>query len=77
MNSTSDLVMSLMYLLYGTECMVQRSPCLMVFMDISMMGLCCPFAQIFKLADLMCSLKAFMLNSLYPCYISMLKPVTL
>ena len=57
MHSTSDLVMRVVYLLYVTECVVQRTPFLMVFMDLSMMGMCHSFAQIFKIAGLMCYLK--------------------
>ena len=73
MHSASNLVMSLVYLLYYTECVVKRAPCLMVCMDHSMMGMCRPFAQIFKLAGLMFSFNTFMLKSLSPWYISMLK----
>ena len=49
----------------------------MVCMDLLMMGIFHPFAQMFKLADLMCSLKAFRLNSLYPWKMSMFKPLDL
>ena len=77
MNSTSGLVMSLIYLLYCMECVLQRAPCLMVFMDLSMMGICCPFEHILKIAGLMCPLKVFKLNSLYPRNMSMLKPLAL
>ena len=34
-----DLVMSLVYILYGSECAVQRNPCLMVLMDHLMIGM--------------------------------------
>ena len=57
--------------------MVQRTPFLMDFMDLSMMGMCRPFAQMFKLAGLMFSLKTFRSNSFYPWKMSMLKPLDL
>ena len=55
--------------------MVQRDILLMICMDLSMMGTCRPFAHMFTLAGLMCSLKAFRLNLLSPWKTSMLKPL--
>ena len=46
---------------------MQHNPFLMVCLDLSMMIMCRPFAHIFKLSGLMCSLKAFMLNLFSPC----------
>ena len=40
-----------------------------------MMGICHPFAQMFKFSGLMWSLKAFILNFLSPLYKFMLKPL--
>ena len=77
MNYTSELVMSLMYLFYGTQCVVQRAPCYIVCMDLSIMEICCTFAQMFELSDLMCYLKEFRLKSFYPWKTSMLKPLYL
>ena len=76
-HSKSDLVISFVYLLYSTECVVQRAPCLMVRMDISMMGMCRTFAHMFKLAGLVFSLKEFIMNSLSPLYTFMFKPLHL
>ena len=53
----SDLVMSFVYLLYVIECVVHIAPCLMVCMELSTVGMFCPFAHIFKLSGLMCYLK--------------------
>ena len=58
-HSTSDLVMSFVYILYCIDCVVQRAPWLMVYMDLLMMGMCCTFSHMFKLAGLMCYLKPF------------------
>ena len=66
MHSASNLVMSLVYLLYGTEYVVQRALFLMVCMDLSIMEMCRPFVQMFKRYGMMCSLKAFMSNRLSP-----------
>ena len=73
----SVLVMIFVYLLYGTECVLHCALLLMVCMDLSMMGMCHPFAQIYKLAGLMCYIKAFRLNSLSPQKTSMLKHLDL
>ena len=73
----SYLVMSFVYLFYGTECVMQRAPCSMFCMELSMMVMCLPFAQMFKLSGVMCSIKVFMLNYLSPCNTSMLKPFSL
>ena len=72
---TSYIVMILVYRLYFTECVVQRAPYLIVFMNISIMGMYHPFLQMFKLAFLRWSLKAYMLNSLSIWYTYMLKPL--
>ena len=72
MHVTSDSVMSLMSLWYGTECVVQNAPFLMVWMDHLMIGMWHPFAHTFKPSVLICSRKSFMLNSLYPWYALML-----
>ena len=77
MHSTSDLFMSFVYIFYVTDLVVQRCPCLMVCMDISIMGMCRPFAQMFKLSVLISSLKVFRLNSLYPWNGSMLNLIAL
>ena len=63
--------------MYGTECVVQCAHLLMVFMYISMMVMCRPFAHMFKIYGLMCSLKVFMLNLLSLWYAYMLKPLAL
>ena len=57
--------------------MVQRDPCLVVYMDLLMMVMCHPFAQMFKLPVLMCSLKAFRLNLLSLWKTSNLGPLAL
>ena len=62
MYSTSDLVISLVYPLYGKEYVMQRDIFLMVLMNISMMGMCRPCVHMFKLSGLIFSLKAFILN---------------
>ena len=64
MNSISDLVISLVYLLYVKYFVVQRVSCLMVSMDISMMVISRPFDKIFKLSGLMYSIKEFVFNFL-------------
>ena len=46
--------------------MVKRAHFLIDYIDLLMMGMCRTFAQMFKLAGLMFSLKAFRLNSLSP-----------
>ena len=76
MHSTSDLVIILVYLLYGIYCMVHCSPCLMVCMDILIMGTCSAFVHRFKPAGMMCSLKSFMLNLFSPLYTNVLKPLS-
>ena len=77
MHSTSENFMRFVYMLYVTECVVQRSPSFMVCMELSKIEMCFPFAQMFKLADLMCSFNAFRLKSLSPWNTSMLKPLAL
>ena len=64
MHSTSDIFISLVHPFYGTECVVQHGTWLMVWMDLSAMGICRPFTHMFKLSGLMFLLKAFILNSL-------------
>ena len=76
-HSTSDLVMRFVYLLQGTECVVQRATCLMVCMELLMMGMCRTFVHRFKLSGLWCSLKAFMLKSLSPWKTYMLNTLAL
>ena len=77
MHSKSELVMRTVYLLYGTEGVMQCAPCLVVCMDISIMVICFRFSQIFKLSCLMCCLKELMLNLMSLWYIFMLKPLAL
>ena len=76
-HSTSELVMSFIYILYVTECVVQWSPCLMFCMDLMMMWMYHPFEHMFKIAGLICSLKAFKVNLLSPRNTSMYKPLDL
>ena len=72
---TSDFVIIFVYILYGTECVVQRAPCLVVCMDHLMIGTCLPFAHMFNLSWMMCYLKALKFNLLSPWTKSMLKPL--
>ena len=57
MHATSDLVMSLVLLLYGTECEMQLFTFLMVLIDHSMIEIWRPLAHMFQLVGLMCSRK--------------------
>ena len=57
--------------------MVKRAPCLMVWMNILMMRMCCPCEHIFKLSGLLLSFNAFIFNSLSPWYTFMFKPPAL
>ena len=77
MHSTSKLVISFMYILWDTECVVQRATCLMDCMDLLMMVICCTFSQMFKIDGLVISLKTFRLNLLCSYKTSMLKPLSL
>ena len=69
--NTCDLVMSLVYLLYGIECVVQGAPCLKFWLYHLMTKMWCPLAR-----RLIFYHKAFMLNPLSPWYILMLIPIS-
>ena len=58
---------------YVADCVVQHTPYLMGWMDISMMGMCGPCAHMFKLSGLIFSLKACLLSSLSTWYTLTLK----
>ena len=76
MVSTNDMVIDLVYCLYGSEWHVLRALSFMVLIDHSMIGICLSLAHMCKLVGEMDVLNLFMLNLLSPCTSVIIKPLS-